>query len=93
MVLVSRIPELFTGICTLGLAAERFILVVLPYDASTLLCKRNRVVVYSIIVAITTALTCVELSFQYISYLESRYQCNTIPAGKHCYYTETSDEN
>ncbi len=91
-ILVSRIPELFTGIFTLGLAIERFILIVFPFDAATLLCRRNRLVAYSIILAITTGLTSFELIYQYTSYLKSPFNCNNIPAGVHGYLAETSEQ-
>ena len=29
--LVARVPEIFTGLCTVTLAAERYILVIMPF--------------------------------------------------------------
>ena len=50
--LTSRLPDYFLCFCTLALAVERFILVVLPFQAKELLRKRNRLIAYIALTAI-----------------------------------------
>ncbi len=57
-VLFIRVPEYFTGLLTLVLALERYILVVHPFSANELLTKRNRTVCYSIL-TLVSVLCCV----------------------------------
>ncbi len=63
--LVSRVPEHFTGLCTLTLAVERFILITMPLDAGRLLSKWNRVVAYSVVLGVATSFTVFEASYQF----------------------------
>ena len=61
--LVTRIPEHFTGPCTVALAIERFILVCVPFKASTWLSKRNRLLAYSTILTLMITAGVFEISY------------------------------
>ena len=58
--LLTRVPETFTGLRTLVLAVDRFILIVLPLRAAQLLTKKNRIIVYTLLTVPALALTAFE---------------------------------
>ena len=60
----SSLAGHLTGLCMIVLAAERFILVLLPFQADTLPRKENRVWVYMATVAMATTCTVFEASYQ-----------------------------
>ena len=62
-ILVARIPEHFTGPCTLALAIERYILVCMPFQATTLLTKRKRVIAYMLLLCAMMGLSVFEMTF------------------------------
>ena len=49
--LTSRVPEYFTGLITMSLAVERYILVIMPLKAEQLLSGRNRRIAYTAVTA------------------------------------------
>ena len=57
---LTRIPETFTGLCTLVLALDRFVLIVLPLRSAQLLTRTNRIVVYTLLTVPALALNLFE---------------------------------
>ena len=79
--LITRIPENFTGLCTLTLALDRFILVVFPFQSEQLLSTRNRLLAYSLLTALTFGITSYELQYYFRRIINSEYfgRCYHVP--------------
>ncbi len=78
LMLVVRLPEIFTGICSVSLALERYLLVH-PAGAQDLLCRRNRIVAYSIAATLTLLLTLFEAVYNFV-YNFQPYSCMFFPS-------------
>ncbi len=73
-VLVGRIPEYFTGLCTLTMAVERYILIIYPFKADQFLRKRNRIAVYSIITTLCFGFSFSEIAAHSLTFGDKTYE-------------------
>ena len=74
LILFLRVPEYFTGLITLALALERYILIVKPFRASELLTKRNRVISYSILTLTGITFSVLDVTVRLPRYAIGEYQ-------------------
>ena len=73
LVLYHRVNEYVTGICTLILASERFIVYCKPDKVDTYLTRTKRKVIYSVATVVIIALTIFEISYRFKTFHHWQY--------------------